>query len=115
VDGVNYGRLPTDVVMASPTLVQRHVSLLPPMERQGVVGEVASPSLEGGQVAVLRPNAASLNWARNEGSILLSWANVYAPWHKTRENTKKAPNFSERRQHEVRRKSLLCARMNTGT
>src|SRR5215217_7386035 len=43
-----------------PRLVQRHVSLLPPMQKQGVAGEVASPGLEGGQVAVLRPRAASI-------------------------------------------------------
>jgi hypothetical protein len=56
----NYRRLPTDVEVASPTLVQRHVSLLPPRERQRVVGgEVASHGVEVGQVAVLRLHAES--------------------------------------------------------
>ena len=44
-----------------PLLFCEHdcVSLLPPIERQRVVGgEVADPGLEGGQVAVLRPHVA---------------------------------------------------------
>src|SRR4028119_793970 len=35
LDEVNDGRLPADVVAASPTLVQRHVPLLPPTEKVG--------------------------------------------------------------------------------
>src|SRR5215208_2648548 len=54
------------------------------------VGWVASPSLEGGQVAVLRLHAASAR-SRNEGIILLFKVSVCAPWHKgsarTSENT----------------------------
>src|SRR5215208_6014510 len=54
------------------------------------VGWVASPSLEGGQVAVLRHHAASAR-SRNEGIILLFKVSVCAPWHKgsarTSENT----------------------------
>jgi hypothetical protein len=33
---------------------------------------------------------------RNEGSILLTEGDVYAPWHKTRQSTKEAPtDFAE--------------------
>jgi hypothetical protein len=45
-------------------------SFLPPRERQRVIGgEVAGPGLEGGQVAVLRPNVA-ISWPRNEYTVL---------------------------------------------
>src|SRR5215212_7421809 len=63
------------------------------------------------QVAVLRPHAAS-NRPRNEVSILLSKRNVCAPWHKTRQSTKEAPNFLELRQRELRRIPLLGTRVN---
>ena len=33
----------------------------------------------------------------------MSKGDVCAPWHKTRQNTKNAPNFLELRQREVRR------------
>src|SRR5215210_5180589 len=36
---------------------------------------------------------------RNEGSISLSEGDVYAPWHKTRQSTKNAPNFRDFREH----------------
>ena len=36
---VNYGRLPADVVVASPMLVQRHISLLPPSKGRGRLEE----------------------------------------------------------------------------
>src|SRR5215210_1156315 len=39
---------------------------------------------------------------RNEGSILLTEGDVCAPWHKTRQSPKKAPNFRELRKAEVR-------------
>src|SRR5215204_6525020 len=39
------------------------------------------PTSREGQVAVLRHHAASTR-PRNEGSILLSWTSVCAPWHK---------------------------------
>jgi len=69
------------------------VSLLPPRERQRVVGgEVAGPSLEGGQVATLPLHTASVV-PRGEGSILLPEGDGCAPWHKTRQSTKGAPNF----------------------
>ena len=76
--------------------------MLPPKERQRVVGgEVADPSLEGGQVATLPLHAASVV-PRDEGSILLPEGDVCTPWHKTRQSTKEAPNFRERRKSEVR-------------
>src|SRR5215203_850434 len=88
-----------------PRLVQRHVSLLPPMQKQGVAGEVAGPGLEGGQVATLPLHVASVV-PRDECSILASEGNVCAPWHKPRQNTKNAPNFLELRKGEVRRITL---------
>jgi hypothetical protein len=60
--------------------------------RLSVGGKVASPGLEGGQVAVLRHHAASAR-SRNGGSILLCEGSVCAPWHKTRRSTKEAPEL----------------------
>src|SRR5215211_9486328 len=85
-----------------PRLVQRHVSLLPPMQRQGVAGEVAGPGLEGGQVATLPLHVASVV-PRDECSILASEGNVCAPGHKARQGTKEAPNFLELRTCDLRR------------
>ena len=53
---------------------------------------------------------------RNEGSILLSEGDVCAPWHKTRQSPKKAPNFRELRKSEVqlRRLHLLSTSVNRG-
>src|SRR5215213_1992177 len=69
-------------------------------------GKVASPSLEGGQVADLRLHAASVGCSRNEGSILLVKDKVCAPEHKgsarTSENSVYA-NFVEYPKGEVRR------------
>src|SRR5215217_646947 len=70
-------------------------------------GKVASPSLEGGQVAVLRLHAASAR-PRNEASILLCEGDVCALWHKGRQSTKEAPNFRESPKGEVRR--IPCLR-----
>src|SRR5215211_1115777 len=64
-------------------------------------GKVASPSLEGGQVAVLRLHAAS-TMPRNEASILLCEGDVCALWHKGRQSTKEAPNFREFLFHALR-------------
>ena len=40
---------------------------------------------------------------RNEGRILLTKGDLCAPWHKTRQSPKKAPNFREYAKGEVRR------------
>src|SRR5215213_9081858 len=98
-----------------PRLVQRHVSLLPPMQRQGVAGEVAGPSLEGGQVATLPLHVASVV-PRDECSILASEGNVCAPGHKACQGTKEAPNFLELRLAEVQLRgiTLLRTQVNKG-
>src|SRR5215204_2311112 len=46
---------------------------------------------------------------RNEGSILLTEGDVCAPWYKTPQGTKEAPNFRELRACELRRMHLLRA------
>src|SRR5215217_2621248 len=48
----------------------------------------------------------------NECSLLLCEGSVCAPWHKTLQSTKKAPNFGELRQHEVRRIPILRGWVN---
>src|SRR5215208_7088648 len=44
---------------------------------------------------------------RNEGSIPLSEGDVCAPWHKTRQSTKEAPNFRESPECELRNYGVL--------
>ena len=63
-------------------------------------GRVASPDLEGEQVAILQPHAASAE-PHNKRSLLMSEACVCAPGHKARQSTKNAPNFLELRKAEV--------------
>src|SRR5215217_3658585 len=50
---------------------------------------------------------------RNEGSIPLSEGDVCAPWHKTRQSTKEAPNFRESPKGEVRRINLPRSTVHT--
>ena len=53
---------------------------------------MASPGLEGGQVAILRQQRGG-PLPRNESSLLLSEGNVCAPWHKARQSGEEAPDL----------------------
>src|SRR5918993_5914683 len=86
------------------------VSFLPPMEKQRVGGGSWPRSRR--RAGSCPAPSRGVNGPRNEVSILLSQANVCAPWHETRQSTKEAPKFLELRKAEVRRIPLPRSRVN---
>src|SRR5215208_2231836 len=77
------------------------VTFLPPMEKQRVGGGSWPRSRR--RAGSCPAPSRGVSWPRNEGSLLLCGGDVCAPWHKTRQSTKNAPNFLEIRDREVRR------------
>jgi hypothetical protein len=87
------------------------VSFRPPMERQRVGGGSWPRSRR--KAGSCPAPSRGVNGPRNEGSILLCEGGLCAPWHKSRQSTKEAPNFVELRQHEVRRIPLPRTPVNS--